>query len=395
MAGTVVGYVLSDMPRSSSLLDADASYSSIANVVNGVLLVAVVAAVCAASPISGRAQLGAGLASLIVITLGAVGAVPESVAPWTSPAAAGALLGVAALLAGNARPAQATLVLGVVGFGALGSTLDDRLRYIPPATAELGWTANAIPVDQGLPERTLIIVTLAIVTGVLMAFTKYVDSGVSNPRLLVVGVLLPVAGSVAAWVSTAHPSDDVVWYLAIAGLTVVTLLSAFALRGRDGVLILALFATTGAAFGSTMWSQSSWGQVSILFALLILGGAIGYLLPNVYVGLAVLALGPVASLLFDGDLASLASFLLFPFAVGYVVVSALAVTTGVVGPAAVVPFTMMLPVTVYAAGAQLGTGVEVESFVGDSNPTGSALSISGMAVVAVCAAGVATARRRA
>ncbi|MGB6277762.1 MAG: hypothetical protein WBF80_20395, partial [Rhodococcus sp. (in: high G+C Gram-positive bacteria)] len=294
---------------------------------------------------------------------------------------AGALLGASAVLAGRHRGAQASLAVAAIGAGLLGTALDALLQVDDGPV--FVWDVVGAE-DAVVPERAIIMV-IAALGGALSLFLAHRDVALQSHetrRTLLVGLPLPVAAGVLSWFAGGHDSGDAVWFGALAGMAVLAVVAAFAFPGRDGRVLLVLFAS--ATIGSMGFAVEDSLQLAVSAALLVVGAGIGYRWPQLYVGLGGLLLVAGAALI-EGYVAlpPVSQFAL-PFVVAYAVASTLSTAPGSLAVALPALFTMTLPVTVYAASYQPGLSSSTDAVATrTSEPDHLMLSVAGLVVVAV------------
>ncbi|MBJ7352826.1 MAG: hypothetical protein JHD12_20040, partial [Rhodococcus sp.] len=202
LAGFVLGYAISDIGPVESLVNSTAEFGSFWSIVNGLTVVAVAAcgtAVAAARASAPTATIVA-MAALLVVVFQTVGMVPGMLGHWAAAVGTGVLLGAAAVLSGHHRGAQAALGVSVVGAGLLGYWLDALLQ------------ANDGPVfvwdvvgaeDDVAPERAIVMVIAAVGAAVTLFLARRheVVQPPETPRILLVGLSLPVVAGVLSWIA--------------------------------------------------------------------------------------------------------------------------------------------------------------------------------------------------
>ncbi|WP_206491272.1 hypothetical protein [Rhodococcus sp. KRD162] len=395
LAGLTVGYAVSDIRPSYSLLSRTAEFGSFWAIVNGLTVVALVAcaAAVALARASARAVTVVAIAAVLVVVFQTVGTVPGMVGDWAVAVGAGALLGSAAVLSGQHRAAQASLSVAVLGAGLLGGALDAVLQ------------ANDGPVfvwdvvgaeDDVRPQRAIAMVIIASVAAIalFLAHRNQVLQPHEPRKVLLVGLPLPIAAGVLSWIAAGHEPRSGEWLGAFAGMTVLALIAAFALPGRDGRVLLALFAGSAAALGSFGFAAGDSAQLAASVGLLIVGAGIGYRWPQLYVGLGGLFVVAVAQVLESQfDLPESAQFVL-PLVTAYVLVSALSTAPGSLALSLPALFTMALPVTVFAASYVPSLSSDVAVAARTTEPDHLVLSVAGLVVVVVVTGACALLRRR-
>ncbi len=395
LAGLTVGYAVSDIRPSYSLLSRTAEFGSFWAIVNGLTVVALVAcaAAVALARASARAVTVVAIAAVLVVVFQTVGTVPGMVGDWAVAVGAGALLGSAAVLSGQHRAAQASLSVAVLGAGLLGGALDAVLQ------------ANDGPVfvwdvvgaeDDVRPQRAIAMVIIASVAAIalFLAHRNQVLQPHEPRKVLLVGLPLPIAAGVLSWIAAGHEPRSGEWLGAFAGMTVLALIAAFALPGRDGRVLLALFAGSAAALGSFGFAAGDSAQLAASVGLLIVGAGIGYRWPQLYVGLGGLFVVAVAQVLESQfDLPESAQFVL-PLVTAYVLVSALSTAPGSLALSLPALFTMALPVTVFAASYVPSLSSDETVTTRTTEPDHLVLSVAGLVVVVVVTGACALLRRR-
>ena len=395
LAGLTVGYAISDIRPSYSLLSRTAEFGSFWAIVNGLTVVALAAcaAAVALARASARAVTVVAIAAVLVVVFQTVGTVPGMVGDWAVAVGAGALLGSAAVLSGQHRAAQASLSVAVLGAGLLGGALDAVLQ------------ANDGPVfvwdvvgaeDDVRPQRAIAMVIIASVAAIalFLAHRNQVLQPHEPRKVLLVGLPLPIAAGVLSWIAAGHEPRSAEWLGAFAGMTVLALIAAFALPGRDGRVLLALFAGSAAALGSFGFAAGDSAQLAASVGLLIVGAGIGYWWPQLYVGLGGLFVVAVAQVLESQfDLPESAQFVL-PLVTAYVLVSALSTAPGSLALSLPALFTMALPVTVFAASYIPSLSSDETVITRTTEPDHLVLSVAGLVVVVVVTGACALLRRR-
>lgn len=393
LAGFVVGYAISDIRPSYSLLSSTAEFGSPATIVNGLTVLALTACLTsvALARWNARGVLVLAIGAVFVVVFRTVGMVTGLVGDWAGAVGAGALLGASAVLAGRHRGAQASLAVAAVGAGLLGRALDALLQ------ADDGpvfvWDVVGAE-DAVVPERAIIMV-LAALGAAISLYVAHRDVALQSHetrRILLVGLPLPVVAGVLNWFADGHDSGEAVWLGALAGMTAIALLASFVFPGRDGRVLLVLFAS--ATVGSMGFAVEDSLQLASSAALLVVGAGIGYRWPQIYVGLGGLFVVAGASLV-EGylDLPSVSQFAL-PFVVAYALVSVLSAAPGSLAVALPALFTMTLPVTVYAASSQIASTYDRAVATRTIEPDHLVLSVAGLAVVAVVTVACAVLMRR-
>lgn len=393
LAGFVVGYAVSDIRPFDSLLSSTAEFGSPTTIVNGLTVLALTACLVsvALARSSARGVLVVAIGAVLVVVFRTVGMVTGMFGDWAGAVGAGALLGASAVLAGRHRGAQASLAVAAIGAGLLGTALDALLQ------ADDGpvfvWDVVGAE-DAVVPERAIVMVIAALGTA-LSLYQAHRDVALQSHetrRTLLVGLPLPIAAGVVSWFAGGHDSGDAVWLGALAGMAVLAVVAAFAFPGRDGRVLLVLFAS--ATIGSMGFVEDSL-QLAVSVALLVVGAGIGYRWPQLYVGLGGLLVVAGASLI-EGYVAlpSLSQFAL-PFVVAYALVSVLSTAPGSLAVALPALFTMSLPVTVFAASYQAGLSLSSDAVATrTSEPDHLVLSLAGLVVVAVVTVACAVLMRR-
>lgn len=395
LAGFVVGYAVSDIRPFDSLLSSTAEFGSPTTIVNGLTVLALIACLVsvALARSSARGVLVVAIGAVLVVVFRTVGMVTGMFGDWAGAVGAGALLGASAVLAGRHRGAQASLAVAAIGAGLLGAALDALLQ------ADDGpvfvWDVVGAE-DAVVPERAIVMVIAALGTA-LSLYQAHRDVALQSHetrRTLLVGLPLPIAAGVVSWFAGGHDSGDAVWLGALAGMAVLAVVAAFAFPGRDGRVLLVLFAS--ATIGSMGFAVEDSLQLAVSVALLVVGAGIGYRWPQLYVGLGGLLVVAGASLI-EGYIAlpSLSQFAL-PFVVAYALVSVLSTAPGSLAVALPALFTMSLPVTVFAASYQAGLSLSSDNAVATrtSEPDHLVLSLAGLVVVAVVTVACAVLMRR-
>ncbi|RMB77934.1 hypothetical protein AYK61_17215 [Rhodococcus sp. SBT000017] len=383
LAGLTVGYAIGDIRPFDSLLSSTAEFGSLATIVNGLTVLALTACLTsvALARSSARGVLVVAIGAVLVVLFRTVGMVTGMFGDWAGAVGAGALLGASAVLAGRHRGAQASLAVAAIGAGLLGTALDALLQVDDGPV--FVWDVVGAE-DAVVPERAIIMV-IAALGGALSLFLAHRDVALQSHetrRTLLVGLPLPVAAGVLSWFAGGHDSGDAVWFGALAGMAVLAVVAAFAFPGRDGRVLLVLFAS--ATIGSMGFAVEDSLQLAVSAALLVVGAGIGYRWPQLYVGLGGLLLVAGAALI-EGYVAlpPVSQFAL-PFVVAYAVASTLSTAPGSLAVALPALFTMTLPVTVYAASYQPGLSSSTDAVATrTSEPDHLMLSVAGLVVVAV------------
>ncbi|MCZ4562698.1 hypothetical protein O4160_17785 [Rhodococcus sp. IEGM 1401] len=395
LAGFVVGYAISDIRPLDSLLSSTAEFGSPATIVNGLTVLALTA--CLVSVVlarsSARGVLIMAIGAVLVIVFRTVGMVTGMFGDWAGAVGAGALLGASAVLAGRHRSAQASLAVAAVGAGLLGKALDALLQ------ADDGpvfmWDVVGAE-DDASPQRAIVMVIVASAAAIAL-FLVYRHEELQpyeTRRILLVGIPLPVAAGVLTWIAAGHDARSVEWLGALAGMTAVALVASFLLPGRNGRLLLVLFASSSAGIGSFGFAAGDSAQLALSVGLLVVGGGLGYRWPQLYIGLGGLFVIAVAGVIEGYAEVSTGSEFALPLVAAYVVVSALATSPGSLAVSLPVLFTMTLPVVVYSASYQPGLSSDVAVAARTSEPDYLALSVAGLVVVAVVTVACAVLMRR-
>ena len=390
LAGFVVGYAVSDIRPFDSLLSSTAEFGSPTTIVNGLTVLALTACLVsvALARSNARGVLVVAIGAVLVVVFRTVGMVTGMFGDWAGAVGAGALLGASAVLAGRHRGAQASLAVAAIGAGLLGTALDALLQ------ADDGpvfvWDVVGAE-DAVVPERAIVMVIAALGTA-LSLYQAHRDVALQSHetrRTLLVGLPLPIAAGVVSW----FDSGDAVWLGALAGMAVLAVVAAFAFPGRDGRVLLVLFAS--ATIGSMGFAVEDSLQLAVSVALLVVGAGIGYRWPQLYVGRGGLLVVASASLI-EGYIAlpSVSQFAL-PFVVAYALVSVLSTAPGSLAVALPALFTMSLQVTVFAASYQAGLSLSSDAVATrTSEPDHLVLSLAGLVVVAVVTVACAVLMRR-
>ncbi|WP_213578567.1 hypothetical protein [Rhodococcus sp. USK13] len=399
LGGLVAGYVFGDTRTGHSVLDSTARFDAASSIVSGTVLAAVAAAI-AAVVLNTRGELPTApfitaLFGFGVVTAGALGAVPDPGARFSTPIGAGVLLGALAVYAGRRPAALIALATGVLISALVGNRLDEMLRVTSLTGSEFGWTAYT-PVDSvPPPERALVVVAvvfiavIALVTAHLIAPPTAGAAGHLDRRTLGVGVVLPVIGGVLSWVFVAFTDRSWVWFVGAAAVAVTAWTGAHLLRGRDGALILVLVAISGCALSSGFWVAES-AVVLLIPAVLLIGGAVcGYRWPRLYAGMVALGVIACSSLLdFAGlDLIpSVAYYLMFPLVAGFTAASVLPMSGVGAAIALSAPFTLSITVTAFVAGA--GAMPPLMFLRAATSPDPAAVTIVSVLLIGVCLLGL-------
>jgi hypothetical protein len=322
-----------------------------------------------------------------------VGMVPGMLGHWAAAVGTGVLLGAAAVLSGHHRGAQAALGVSVVGAGLLGYWLDALLQ------------ANDGPVfvwdvvgaeDDVAPERAIVMVIAAVAAAVTLFLARRheVVQPPETPRILLVGLSLPVVASVLSWIAADADTRSVEWLGALVGMTAAALLASFLLPGRDGRLLLVLFAVSATALGTSGFAAGDAVRLCASAALLVAGAGIGYRWPQLYVGLGGLFVITATSLTENYVEIPIVSQFALPLVAAYVLVSALATSPGSLSISLPAVFIMTLPVTVVSAGYTPSLSMDESVISRTSEPDHLVLSVAGLVVLAVVTgAAVLLARR--
>nr|WP_314140799.1 hypothetical protein [uncultured Rhodococcus sp.] len=393
LAGFVVGYAIGDIRPFDSLLSSTSEFGSLTTIVNGLTVLALTACLTsvALARSSARGVLVVAIGAVLVVLFRTVGMVTGMFGDWAGAVGAGALLGASAVLAGRHRGAQASLAVAAIGAGLLGKALDALLQVDDGPV--FVWDVVGAE-DAVVPERAIIMV-IAALGAALSLFVAHRDVALQSHetrRTLLVGLPLPVAAGVLSWFAGGHDSGDALWLGALAGMAVLAVVASFLLPGRDGRVLLVLFAS--ATIGSMGFAVEDSLQLAVSAALLVVGAGIGYRWPQVYVGLGGLFVVAGAGLI-EGyvDLPSVSQFAL-PFVVAYALVSVMSTAPGSLAVALPALFTMTLPVTVYAASSQIASTYDRAVATRTTEPDHLVLSVAGLAVVAVVTVACAVLMRR-
>ncbi|MDZ7918311.1 MAG: hypothetical protein U5O16_41940, partial [Rhodococcus sp. (in: high G+C Gram-positive bacteria)] len=358
-------------------------------ILDGVVVLAVAAAATAVvlARSGGRVTPWIAVAALLVIVFESLGMVPGLLGDWAAALSAGVLLGASAILAASHRGAQAALAVGLLAAARVGAELGTLLTS--SSGRQFAWEV-AGPEDAVVPQRAAIAVALAVLAAILLvAAYRGSASGTSqaSTRVLAVGIALPLIASGLGWLASEFRDSTLVWFLALAGLTVAALVAAWLLPKRDGVLILVLFASWAAGVASFDFSDSSYAGLGLI-VLLVAGGLLAYRFPQIYLGLVALLVVAAADLArsLGVDFPTSIHQWALPLVAAYVLVSALPTAPASLAIGLTVPFTMVLTVTIYGGSyGPLGSGAE---FFGSSTPSETAISIGGLVVLAACTLGV-------
>ncbi|MDV8021283.1 hypothetical protein [Rhodococcus sp. IEGM 1330] len=395
LAGFVVGYAISDIRPSYSLLSRTAEFGSYWAIVNGLTVVALAAcaAAVALARVSARAVLVVAIAAVLVIVFYTVGMVTGVLGQWVVAVGAGALLGAAAVLAGLDRGAQSSLAVAVLGAGLLGGALDAMVQKNDGPV--FVWDVVGAE-DDVRPQRAIVMVIVASVAAIalFLAHRNQVLQPHEPRKILLVGLPLPIAAGVLSWVAAGHEARSVEWLGALAGMTVLAVLAAFVLPRRDGRLLLALVAVSAAALGSFGFAAGDGAQLALSVGLLIVGAGIGHRWPQLYIGLGGLLVIAVASGI-EGysDLPTGSKFAL-PLVAAYVLVSVLATSPGSLALSLPALFMMTLPVSVFSASYEPSLSMNESVISRTSEPDHLVLSVAGLVVVAVVTVACAVLMRR-
>ncbi|WP_415971903.1 hypothetical protein [Rhodococcus sp. 077-4] len=392
-AGFVVGYAISDIGPFDSLLSRTAQFGSSATIVNGLTVLALTAALASVvlARSSARGVLVVAIGAVLVVVFRAVGMVTGMLGDWSGAVSAGVVLGASAVLAGRDRGAQASLAVAAIGAGLLGNALDALLQ------ADDGpvfvWDVVGAE-DAVAPERAIVMV-IAASGAALALFLAFRDKEVQRcetRRTLLVGLPLTFLAGVLSWIAGGHDARSVEWLCALAGMTAIALLASFVLPGRDGLVLLVLFASS--VIGSVGFGAEDSLQLAVSVVSLIAGAAIGYRWPQMYVGLGGLLVLAGAALI-EGYVAlpTVSQFVL-PFVVSYALVSVLSTAPGSLAIALPALFTMTLPVTMYAASSQIASTYDRAVGTRTTEPDHLMLSVAGLVVVSVVTVACAMLKRR-
>jgi hypothetical protein len=395
LAGVVVGYAISDVRPLDSLLSSTAEFGSPATIVNGLTVLALTA--CLVSVVLARSSvrgvLVVAIGAVLVVVFRTVGMVTGMFGDWAGAVGAGALLGASALLAGRHRGAQASLVVAAIGAGLLGKALDALLQ------ADDGpvfvWDVVGAE-DAVVPERAIVMVIVASAAAIalFLAYRNQELQPYETRRTLLVGLPLPVAAGVLSWFAGGHDSGDALWLGALAGMTLLAVAASFLLPGRNGRLLLVLFASSSAGIGSFGFAAGDSTQLALSVGLLIVGGGLGYRWPQLYIGLGGLFVIAVAGVIEGYAEVPTGSEFALPLVAAYVVVSALATSPGSLALSLPVLFTMTLPVVVYSASYEPSLSMDESVISRTSEPDHLVLSVAGLVVVAVVMGACAVLMRR-
>ncbi|MGV8875157.1 MAG: hypothetical protein ACOH2Q_21685, partial [Rhodococcus sp. (in: high G+C Gram-positive bacteria)] len=197
LAGFVVGYAISDIRPSYSLLSRTAEFGSFWAIVNGLTVVALAAcaAAVALARASARAVTVVAIAAVLVVVFQTVGTVPGMLGDWAVAVGAGALLGAAAVLTGQHRAAQASLSVAVLGAGLLGGALDALVQKNDGPV--FVWDVVGAE-DDVSPQRAIVMVIVASAAAIalFLAHRNQVVQPHEPRKVLLVGLPLPVAAGV-------------------------------------------------------------------------------------------------------------------------------------------------------------------------------------------------------
>ncbi|WP_144407392.1 hypothetical protein [Rhodococcus sp. B7740] len=397
LAGLSVGYSISVMALQDPLLSRGFGFEA-TTVVDGVLVLAVTAALSAVA--SGRwgdrAAVWIAVAALLGIVFDSLGMTPGLLGDWVAALGGGALLGAAATLAGTHRRAQVALAVGLLVAARVGAELVTLLAS--SSGPRFAWEV-AGPEDAVVPQTAAIAVALAVLAALFLVAgyrTASVATSQVSTRILTVGIALPLVAGGFGWWAGEYRDSTLVWFLALAGLTIAALVAAWFLPKRAGSLILVLFASWAAGVSSFDFADRSYTSVGLAVLLFVAGGLIAYRFPQIYLGL--LALLVIAAV----NLAQTLGVVLpvsiqqwaVPFVAAYLLVSALPTEPTSLAIGVTVPFTMVLTVTIYGGSYGPLDSADDFEFFGSSQPSATALSVGGLVVLLVCAVGVWLLRRR-
>ena len=397
LAGLSVGYSISVMALREPLLSKGFGFEA-TTIVDGVLVLAVTAALSAVASArwGGRAAVWIALAALLVIVFESLGMAPGLLGDWAASLSGGALLGAAAILAGTHRLAQVALAVGLLAAARVGAEFGTLLTS--SSGPQFAWEVVG-PEDAVVPQRAAIAVGLAVLAAIFLVAgyrTSSVATSQVSTRTLAVGIALPLVAGGFGWWTAEYRDSSLVWFLALAGLTVAALVAAWLLPKRDGSLILALFASWAAGVSSFDFADRSYTSVGLAVLLFVAGGLIAYRFPQIYLGLLALLVIAAVNLAQSTGVGLPVSIQQWavPFIAAYLLVSALPTAPTSLAIGATVPFTMVLTVTIYGGSYGPLDSADDFEFFGSSQPSATALSIGGLVVLLVCAVGVRLLRRR-
>ncbi|WP_157225982.1 hypothetical protein [Rhodococcus sp. AW25M09] len=397
LAGLTVGYSISVMALREPLLYNDFGFGASA-ILDGVVVLAIAAAVSAVvlARSGGRATLWIAVAALLVIVFESLGMASGLLGDWAAALSVGVLLGASAILTASHRGAQAVLALGILAAARVGAELGTLLTS--SSGPQFAWEVVG-PEDAVVPQRAAMAVALAVLAAIFLVAgyrTSSVATSQASTRTLAVGVALPLVAGGFGWWTTEYRDSSLVWFLALAGLTVAALVAAWLLPKRDGSLILVLFASWAGGVGTLDVIDKSYASLGFTVLLLAAGGLIAYRFPQIYLGLLALLVVAAANLAqtFLGDLPASLALWAVPLVAGYVVVCALPTAPTSLAIGMTVPFTMPLTVTVYLVSSGAPMPWAGDDILGGSQPNDTALAVGGLVVLSVCAAGVWLLRRR-
>ncbi|QCB49886.1 hypothetical protein E5720_07765 [Rhodococcus sp. PAMC28707] len=311
---------------------------------SGATLGAIVAVVIAT--VVSRTRSSGAAAGFGIVLLGVVSLLQPAGELQLRALAAGLILGGVAALTGirERRTLQCALVVGVVSGAVMAGPLESEgmsrryADYLEPAAPQ-----TYLTVALG------VFAVLLAVSAWMKAFEKEPVSVDNKSRVLLVGIVIPVAGLVLYWLFQRS-----VWSLGtgeamqnrwLLGLVVIPLLvgAAFALPAASGAVVLAALAYLGA--GSTGSFEMSTALVFV--ALLVAGSVVGWRWRSPMTGFALLAVVAATGLFTDPPLDWInmgANVFVLPFAVGLLYASLLPTDAPAATMSVTTPIAVSIPI---------------------------------------------------
>ncbi|MCZ4077015.1 hypothetical protein O1W68_03585 [Rhodococcus sp. H36-A4] len=303
-------------------------------------IVAVVIATVVSRTRSAGAAAGFGIVLLAVVSL-----VQPAGQLQLRALAAGLILGGVVALTGmrERRTLQCALVVGVVSATAMAGPLESE-----------GISARYADYLEPDAPQTYLLVALGVFA-VLLAVSAWARAFEGQPapvdekrRVLLVGVVIPVAGLMLYWLFQRSVASlgtgDAMQNRWLLGLAVIPLLvgAAFALPTATGAVVLAALAYLGAGSSTGSFEMST---ALVFVALLLVGTVAGWRWRSPMIGFALLAVVAATGLFTDPPLDWInlgANAFVLPFAVGLLYTSLLPT----IAPAATMSVTTPIAVSI-------------------------------------------------
>lgn len=348
----------------------------------GAIVAVVIATVVSRTRIAGAAA-GFGVVLLAIVSL--VG--PAGVLQLRA-LAAGLILGGVAALTGmrERRTLQCALVVGVVSATAMAGPLESE-----------GVPARYADYFEPDAPQTYLLVALGVFA-VLLAVSAWARAFDGQPapvdekrRVLLVGIVIPVAGLMLYWLFQRSVASlgtgDAMQNRWLLGLAVIPLLvgAAFALPAATGAVVLAALAYLGA--GSTGSFEMSTALVFV--ALLLAGTVVGWRWRSPMIGFALLALVAATGLFTDPPLDWMnlgANTFVLPFAVGLLYASLLPTAAPAATMSVTTPIAVSIPIVAEFGWTAYTPLTTIEPTF---SPTAWTWTSTAVSVVSVLAAGAA------